>query len=40
VVKCAVAAGCDVLVTEDLQDGRVIDGVRIENPFLTKKSRG
>lgn len=33
VVRCAVRAGCETLVTEDLQAGRIIDGVRIENPF-------
>ena len=33
IVKCAAAAGCKRLLTEDLQHGQVIDGVRIENPF-------
>ena len=33
IVKCAAAAGCERLITEDLQDGQVLDGVRIENPF-------
>lgn len=33
IVRAAVTAGCKVLLTEDLQHGRVIDGVRIENPF-------
>ena len=33
VVRCAVAAGCSRLFSEDLQDGQVLDGVRIENPF-------
>ena len=33
VVKCAAAAGCPRLLTEDLQHGQVIDGVQIENPF-------
>ncbi len=33
VVRCAAAAGCARILTEDLQDGAVIDGVRIENPF-------
>lgn len=28
----AAAAGCQVLLTEDLQDGQVLDGVRVENP--------
>jgi len=34
IVKSAAAAGCSRLVTEDLNHGQVIDGVRIENPFL------
>jgi predicted nucleic acid-binding protein len=35
-VICAAAldAGAKALLTEDLQDGRVIDGLRIVNPFL------
>lgn len=35
VIKCASAAGCGRILTEDLQHGQVIDGVRVENPFLT-----
>lgn len=33
VLKTASAAGCRRLLTEDLQHGQAIDGVRIENPF-------
>lgn len=33
VVRSAVAAGCSRLLTEDLNHGQVIEGVRIENPF-------
>lgn len=33
VVRSASAAGCGRLLTEDLQAGQTIDGVRIENPF-------
>jgi predicted nucleic acid-binding protein len=33
IVRCAATAGCARLLTEDLQDGRVIAGVQIENPF-------
>jgi predicted nucleic acid-binding protein len=33
VVRSASAAGCGRLLTEDMQDGQTIDGVRIENPF-------
>ncbi len=34
IVEAALAAGADRLLTEDLQHGQVIDGMRIENPFL------
>lgn len=34
VVRAAKQSGCSVLLTEDLQPGQVIDGVRIVNPFL------
>jgi predicted nucleic acid-binding protein len=34
VLHCAKQAGCRVLLTEDMQHGQVIDGVRIVNPFL------
>jgi predicted nucleic acid-binding protein len=34
VVKAASSVRCEVLYTEDLQDGQVLDGVRVENPFL------
>jgi len=33
-IVSALEAGCKVLYTEDLQHGQVIDGLRIENPFL------
>lgn len=33
IVKCAGAAGCERVLTEGLQHGVVLDGVRIENPF-------
>jgi predicted nucleic acid-binding protein len=33
VVRCAQRAGCRVLLSEDLQDGRTFDGVRVEDPF-------
>jgi predicted nucleic acid-binding protein len=33
-VAAARAAACDTIVTEDLQHGHMIDGVRIENPFI------
>lgn len=35
VVQAAAESGCDVLWSEDLNDGQVVRGVRIRNPFLT-----
>ena len=32
-VAAAREQGCAVLLTEDLQDGALIDGVRIRDPF-------
>ena len=34
VVCSAASAGCARLLTEDLQHGRTLQGVRVENPFL------
>ena len=34
VVETAITSGAVRLLTEDLQHGQVIDGMRIENPFL------
>ena len=36
VVEAARVAGADRLLTEDMQNGRVIEGVRIENPFVSE----
>lgn len=33
IVAAGITAGCEILYTEDLQNGRKIDGLRIENPF-------
>lgn len=33
IVLAAAESGCDVLWTEDLQDGRTLRGVRVRNPF-------
>lgn len=33
IVAAARASGCDVLSTEDLHHGQVLDSVRIDNPF-------
>jgi len=34
IIRCAAASGCNRVLTEDLQHGKVISGVKIENPFL------
>ncbi len=36
VVQAAAELGCDVLWTEDLNDGQLLRGVRIRNPFTTQ----
>jgi predicted nucleic acid-binding protein len=33
IVASAAAGGCDLLLTEDLNDGQLIGSVRVENPF-------
>lgn len=33
VVASAEAAGCDTIYSEDLSDGAVYEGIRVENPF-------
>jgi predicted nucleic acid-binding protein len=35
ILASAVEAGCSILLTEDLQHGQTIEGIRIENPFRT-----
>ncbi len=34
IVAAAIHQGCDLLLSEDMQHARVIEGVRIVNPFL------
>lgn len=34
IVAAARSLGCDVLLSEDFQDGQDFDGVRVANPFL------
>lgn len=34
IVEAALAAGCKTLYSENMQHGQVVDGLRIENPFL------
>ncbi len=38
IVAAATLSGCDVLYTEDLQDGRKIAGLLIQNPFSQTNS--
>jgi predicted nucleic acid-binding protein len=33
IVRAAVQADCETLLSEDLNPGQVIDGVRVDNPF-------
>jgi predicted nucleic acid-binding protein len=33
IIAAARAQGCDMLWTEDMDDGRIVDGMRIANPF-------
>jgi predicted nucleic acid-binding protein len=40
IVAAARAAGCTVLSTEDLDHGRVIDSLRIDNPFQGLRQPG
>ncbi|MBL8386467.1 MAG: PIN domain-containing protein [Burkholderiales bacterium] len=35
IVQAAAASGCERLLTEDMQPGATLAGVRIENPFTT-----
>jgi predicted nucleic acid-binding protein len=37
VLRAATQAGCSVLLTEDFQDGREINGIQVVNPFRTGK---
>lgn len=34
ILEAAISGGADRLLSEDLQHGQVIEGLRIENPFL------
>jgi len=33
IIEATREAGCERVLTEDLSDGQVIRGVRVENPF-------
>jgi predicted nucleic acid-binding protein len=39
VVEAALRAGAGRLLTEDLQHGQIMEGLRIENPFLRQDER-
>lgn len=39
IVRCASASACARVLTEDMSHGQIIDGVRIENPFLPPAGR-
>jgi len=34
VVTAAIESGCSILLSEDMQDGRIIQGLTIMNPFM------
>lgn len=34
IVRAALDAGCDTLLTEDLQHDQIFEGLRVQNPFL------
>ncbi|MCZ7673412.1 MAG: hypothetical protein M5U34_42995 [Chloroflexi bacterium] len=34
VVTAAIESGCSILLSEDMQDGRIIQGLTIINPFV------
>jgi len=36
ILSAAQIQGCEVLLSEDLQDGQVVGGVRVVNPFLVE----
>jgi len=38
IVAASARAGAKVLFTEDLQDGRVLDGLKLINPFVAGNS--
>jgi predicted nucleic acid-binding protein len=33
IVRAAAEGGCGLLISEDLNDGQIIDGVQVQNPF-------
>lgn len=39
ILSAALGAGCAVVLTEDMQDGRVVEGLTIRNPFAEFRER-
>jgi predicted nucleic acid-binding protein len=37
IIAAAEYAKCSEIVTEDLNDGQIINGIRIRNPFITER---
>ena len=37
ILHCALASGCKVLLSQDMQHGQVIDGLTIVNPFRAQQ---
>ena len=35
-IAAALESGCNILYSEDLQDGQVVEGLTIRNPFLSE----
>lgn len=38
IIEAARAAGCDVVLSEDMSDGQDLDGIHVVNPFADPKS--
>jgi predicted nucleic acid-binding protein len=34
ILQSAITSGCDTLCSEDMNDGEIIHGVKIVNPFV------
>ncbi len=40
IVETSIAAGSDLLLTEDLQDGQLFECVRVQDPFASPRREG
>jgi predicted nucleic acid-binding protein len=38
-IAAAEYSKCIEIITEDLNDGQIINGIRIRNPFITKRPK-